>query len=269
MSEEYLRAQLGWLGPRGYSAYEVAVQNGFKGTEKDWLAQLGTSSHFSEDKKVIVATAEQNSFDIPESYVTGSLIDVYVEGRKLTTEEYIVAEKINLVGFSLDEGAVVEIVIKTMSTNDLPITETINESSTNETAAGTKSVYDYFKQFINTIYPVGSIYMNTNETSPEVLFGGTWERIQDRFLLGAGSTYAAGSTGGEAAHKLEVYELPNHRHNIANCNELGADLDFTPVLVGDVNKGWEGAAFTSYEGGGEPHNNMPPYLTVYMWKRIS
>lgn len=140
--EENLRAVLGWKGERGYSAYEIAVQNGFEGTEKDWLAQLGTSSHFSEDKKVIVATAGQSSFDIPESYVTGSLIDVYIEGRKLTVEEYTVDEKINLIGFTLDEGAVVEIVTLIISTNNLPIVERIAEDSTNDTVPSTKAVYN-------------------------------------------------------------------------------------------------------------------------------
>ena len=55
-------------------------------------------------------------------------------------------------------------------------------------------------QFVDMIYPVGSIYMSANATSPETLFGGTWESIGGRFLLGADATYAAGSPGGEATH---------------------------------------------------------------------
>lgn len=51
-------------------------------------------------------------------------------------------------------------------------------------------------------WPVGSIYMSVNSTSPATLFGGTWQRIQDRFLIAAGSTYKAGGTGGEATHTL-------------------------------------------------------------------
>ena len=61
-------------------------------------------------------------------------------------------------------------------------------------------------------YPVGSIYMSVNSTSPATLFSGSWQRIQDRFLLCAGSTYAAGSTGGEATHKLTIDEMPSHSH---------------------------------------------------------
>lgn len=66
----------------------------------------------------------------------------------------------------------------------------------------------------NAIYPVGSIYTSTDSTSPASRFGGTWERIQDRFLLTAGSTYAAGNTGGSATHTLTVAELPAHAHSV-------------------------------------------------------
>ena len=59
-------------------------------------------------------------------------------------------------------------------------------------------------------YPVGAIYISTISTSPASLFGGTWEQLKDRFLLGAGDTYAAGATGGEAAHALTVNEMPPH-----------------------------------------------------------
>ena len=53
---------------------------------------------------------------------------------------------------------------------------------------------------IDDIYPVGSIYMSVNNTSPSTLFGGTWEQIKDTFLLSAGNTYTAGNTGGSATH---------------------------------------------------------------------
>ena len=56
------------------------------------------------------------------------------------------------------------------------------------------------QQVFNMIYPVGSIYMSVNSTSPSILFGGTWEQIEDTFLLTAGSTYTAGDTGGSATH---------------------------------------------------------------------
>ena len=77
----------------------------------------------------------------------------------------------------------------------------------------------------DVLYPVGSIYLSTSSTSPQTLFGGTWQRIQDRFLLCAGSTYAAGKTGGEAEHTLTVNEMPSHTHQ-ALCGGGSADNGF-------------------------------------------
>ena len=65
---------------------------------------------------------------------------------------------------------------------------------------------------LDNVWPVGSIYMSVNSTNPGTLFGGTWQRLKDRFLLGAGDTYAAGSQGGEATHTLTIDEMPAHSH---------------------------------------------------------
>ena len=69
------------------------------------------------------------------------------------------------------------------------------------------------KSVIDMVYPVGAIYMSVNSTNPASLFGGTWEQIKDRFLLSAGDSYSAGSTGGEAEHTLTYGEMPVHSHS--------------------------------------------------------
>lgn len=117
-------------------------------------------------------------------------------------------------------------------------------------------------------YPVGAIYLSVTDVNPASLFGGTWERIGGRFLLGADSTYAAGSTGGEAAHTLTVDEMPRHNHEIDNINTSGSATPFMTVQAQDK-KGFGGNVQTMYAGGGKAHNNLPPYLAVYMWKRVS
>lgn len=127
------------------------------------------------------------------------------------------------------------------------------------------------------LYPVGSIYLSVNNTNPSVLFGGEWEQIKDTFLLSAGDTYEAGSTGGEATHTLTVAELPK---DFPKQNK-GIIYD-----SGETNSGWFAGEIKTYNssnyktqtgrgtqifeelGNGQAHNNMPPYLTVYMWKRI-
>lgn len=153
-SNTTLKGTLGWKGARGYSAYEVAVQNGFIGTENDWLATIGQSSHFNENSIIHISTESQNSFDLPSEYTSNSFVNVYINGLKLNTNEYSIdtdTRKINLVGISLESNNVVEIIIKTMATNNLPIVSTINESSTNDTAAGAKAVYDILKNNVKNI----------------------------------------------------------------------------------------------------------------------
>lgn len=117
-------------------------------------------------------------------------------------------------------------------------------------------------------YPVGSIYLSVTDADPAALFGGTWERIGGRFLLGADSTYAAGSTGGEAAHTLTADEMPRHNHEIDNLNASGNATPYMTVQAQDK-KGYGGNVQTMSAGGGKANNNMPPFLAVYMWKRTA
>lgn len=118
---------------------------------------------------------------------------------------------------------------------------------------------------MNMVYPVGSIYMSVNATSPASLFGGTWESLGGRFLIGQDGTYTAGSTGGEAAHTLTIDEMPSHGHGYRQMNVSGSQT------VGSGTGGYYNGSQqqTDKTGGGHAHNNMPPYLAVYMWKRTA
>lgn len=126
---------------------------------------------------------------------------------------------------------------------------------------------------LDNVYPVGSIYMSVNSTNPKKLFGGTWEQIQGKFLFGMNSSYPAGSTGGEITHKLTANEMPAHAHYMASGNS-GGDSTWNPD-AGDYLIDSVTALKTTYwaqismdnAGGSAAHNNMPPYLSVYIWKR--
>lgn len=122
-------------------------------------------------------------------------------------------------------------------------------------------------------HPVGSIYQSTVDTSPQTLFGGTWERLKDRFLLAAGDTYAAGATGGEAAHTLTVEELAAHNHSMMDSKDpsavikIGYESGTSNWCLTKKAANYDYTLGTSNTGGGAPHNNMPPYIAVYAWKR--
>ncbi len=137
----YLEAQLGFKGERGYSAYEIAVQNGYEGTEQDWLATLGTSSHFSQDSTSYVAVEGQTDFNLPTTYTSDSFVSVYVDGKKLSEDEYTIANNKVVLTNSAIEGSKVEVVEVSMSTNNLPIVTTLSADSTNDTVPSALYVY--------------------------------------------------------------------------------------------------------------------------------
>ena len=129
--------------------------------------------------------------------------------------------------------------------------------------------------------PIGSIIMGTGDnfatqTAVQAIYNGTWEQIKDVFLLAAGDSYEAGSTGGEATHTLTVDELAKHSHDII-ADGNGKFVGYNSGNVGNyyVRNDYTDSNdignqyVTDKVGGNQPHNNMPPYLAVYMWKRIS
>lgn len=134
-------------------------------------------------------------------------------------------------------------------------------------------------------YPVGSIYLSVNRTSPAKLFGGMWEQIKDTFLLACGDTYEAGSKGGEEQHTLTVDEMPSHEHNRIYSTRSGevvpayGDHNWDGSTSGVPYSPWCGGGYgatpsidwikAGANGGSQSHNNMPPYLAVYMWKRLA
>lgn len=142
----------------------------------------------------------------------------------------------------------------------------------------------------DTIYPVGSIYLSTNSVNPSILFGGSWTQIEDKFLLACSNNHPAGEIGGEEAHQLTVNEMPAHNH-IASTNETGAHSHSISTWYNGTSgtaqtmEGWGTKKHEKYHytgnngahshtvtinntGSGLSHNNMPPYLAIYAFKRI-
>lgn len=124
-------------------------------------------------------------------------------------------------------------------------------------------------------YPIGSIYISTNATSPATLFGGNWDEIHGAFLFANSALHKAGEIGGEEKHVLKRQEIPVHYHDEYVGNDGGDDsvpegyYGFTSIACTSRNTYWAKGSKTSEAGGGQAHNNMPPYLSVYMWQRVS
>lgn len=128
---------------------------------------------------------------------------------------------------------------------------------------------------IDVIYPVGSIYMSVNSVNPSTLFGGTWEQIEDKFLLGCGTTYANGSTGGSpdavvVTHNHstgDTYALTTSGGGVARNSTAGT----TGTKVSNLLKSDDAITRNTIKNTGTSGvgKNMPPYLAVNIWKRTA
>ena len=211
-------------GERGYSAYDLYVQNGGTLTEEQWLDEFLNADNFYNKSEA------------------NTLLDGKVDISDIVNNLTSTATNKPL---SAKQGKVLKDLI-----------------DHNETT------------ILGMIYPVGSIYLSVSDANPTTIFGGTWVQIKDTFLLACGDTYTAGDTGGEATHTLTVNEMPSHNHA-----PLTSDYRFTEQKASSGSTDpsssgsgtWLGGteSTTGNTGGGQAHNNMPPYLAVYMWKRTA
>lgn len=185
----------------------------------------------------------------------------------------------------------------TVSLTDVTVYENEDISRTffgaaeaNQINGGMNKLVGAVNDVINIMYPVGSIYMSVNSVNPSTLFGGTWERIQDRFLLCAGNSYSAGSTGGTADATLvshthtpvvegssNTYGFSVYRHESAvgrtkvTAGSSGNRYTYGGK-TGATNANDSGLAWSSglnTVGESSTGKNMPPYLAVYVWKRTA
>ena len=137
---------------------------------------------------------------------------------------------------------------------------------------------------IYNLYPVGSIYMSVVNVNPTQYFGGTWERFGvGRTVVSVDDTQtdfnAPMKVGGEKTHVLTVNEMPRHTHDIirdgGNTKPMMVDTGRSAQwgsYIGQQSSGYTAESLrieVTTTGDSQAHNNMPPYITVYMWRRVA
>ena len=273
-----------------------------------YMSRTSTSLVVSSGTGALFPSIEQNSGDY--FYVTIVDTEGNFEIVKVTSrngDAFVVQRaQDGTSAIEFEQGSIVEHRVTAGSLNDI-----------------VTALVDEIRNVPSIIYPIGSIYMSLNSTEPSILFGGTWERLEEgRVLIGANSTYAAGTSGGSFTHTLTADEIPAHNHtssissagahthtrgtmnitgtvrchangsiaqngatgafynpggggkniDTGGSNSAGAGFNF------DASRAWTGATSSagghthtvtiSNTGGNREHNNMQPYLAVYMWKRL-
>lgn len=123
------------------------------------------------------------------------------------------------------------------------------------------------------IYPVGAIFISVNNTNPSELFGGTWKVFATgRTLVGVDTSQnefnVAEKAGGEKSHKLTIKEIPSHTHGLRTTSSNSIDTGYALRPEANLKFRYD-KAYNSAEGGGNAHNNLQPYVTVFMWKRTA
>ena len=206
-----------------------------------------------------VVQSEVNFDSDPQSQINDVATDINNLETEINNINFNINTKANLDASNLSGENV------TSWSNKLGIEAVTTELESRAKSDASNLTNENIASWANKFYPVGSIYMSVNNTSPASFLGGTWEQIKDTFLLSAGDTYTNGSTGGEATHTLTVDEMPSHTHGTPVKSGSYTTMDgsgntWVPIYNND---------FVGYTGGSQAHNNMPPYLAVYMWKRVA
>ena len=255
--------------------------------------QLSTEDYTTTEKTKLAGLYNYNDTEVKAdiSALQNGKVDK-VTGKQLSTEDYTTAEKNKLAGLSNYDDSQVQADISALQTRATNIetknteqdTAIANAQSLAENALSVANGAVKTADLLNKVYPVGAIYMSVNDTTPASFLGGTWEQLEDRFLLGCGNTYTPGLTGGEATHKLTVNEMPSHTHRVwsgtgKTSNSAGLGYNYCYSIGGCDNdttsKSWmsktgaKSQPLLENTGGGSAHNNMPPYLVVFMWKRTA
>lgn len=289
------------IGP--YSAYAIAVKYGYVGTEEDWIKAVEAARKSAEASAANAKREADKAFTSATTATEQAGIATTKAGESAASAEASASSasaaatsEANAKKYSEEAGAKAN-TDKTLSIENAPADakatgdalegkadkSTVQDESGNAIFYSKAEVEAKIKEILAAQREEDlariKFWVSDDPTSPASFIGGTWEQIKDSFILAAGDTYAAGSTGGEARHTLTKSELPRIREQLSgftayNANAGGTNgvLSFVEeIALSNVQPGnsTKYATLIMSLGDSQPHNNIPPYYSAYIWRRVA
>lgn len=263
---------------------EIAEQSATTATEK---ANIASTSATTATEKADIA--EQSANTATQS-ATSAKQNANIASQSATTATEKANEAKQYADEAKESASIVGQDVTQLKQDVKNLQTSVNENTSDISSLTTKTdnntsqitmLHSMLLVYWKTLYPIGSIYISTSPTfNPNTSWGGTWEQTASgRCLIGANNTYPIGSIGGEAEHILTDSEMPIHRHGagrytgyeLTNAGIRGADSSSQPLhqaLIANTNSTEYSNRLESNTAGlGLAHNNMQPYLSVYIWER--
>lgn len=271
------------IGP--YSAYAIAVKHGYVGTEKDWIKAVEAARKSAETS---AANAKREADGASTSAATATKqagIATTKAGESAASADASASSasaaatsEANAKKYSEEAGAKAS-TDKTLSIENAPadakaVGDIILDPDGNAIFYSKAEVEAKIKEILAAQRKEDlariKFWFSNDPASPASFIGGTWERIEGKFIMGASDTYPAGSTGGSATHTQTVPELAAHYHMFENWSNEAGDMPYGPCGMRDgaVLFGANKLSMSS-AGEGKPMDILNPYYSTYIWRRVA
>lgn len=293
------------IGP--YSAYAIAVKHGYVGTEEDWIKAVEAARKSAEASAANAKREADKAFTSATTATEQAGIATTKAGESAASAEASASSasaaatsEANAKKYSEEAGAKTN-TDKTLSIENAPADakatgdalegkadkSTVQDESGNAIFYSKAEVEAKIKEILAAQREEDlariKFWASDDPTSPASFIGGTWERIEGKFIMGASDTYPAGSTGGSATHAQTKEELYPHSHRLMQSGKDAkmntASMGRNGPLTSDVDEyvafGDSVQLFSSYSftietvGGGQPMNILNPYYSAYVWRRVA